>query len=176
MKRLLFIIFITSILFLGCGPNLGQAFWFSLTPQMKSYMEELKENNIPLMIIWMGAKKSNSDGGSDVHTAFRITSKKPIKHIYTTFTAYNKNNDAIKCEIQNRETFTLNQSGPYPQSNFPHRATFQNAFYNRSIHCIELKSVVIVYNDDTEEIFEGIDVDKLIAPKQFRISCWGGCE
>ena len=172
MKRL---IFITSILFLGCGPNFG-TFWFSLTPQMKSYIEELKENNIPIMIIWMGAKKPNSDGGSDVSTHFRFTSKKPIKDIYTTFTAYNKANDAIKCEIQNRETITLNQTGLYVESNNVYRTTFKNAFYNRSIHCIELTSVVIVYNDDTEEKFEGNDVDKLIAPKQFRISFWGGCE
>ena len=170
MKKLLLIPIL--LLFLGCE-SVG-----FMTPAMKSYMEVLKTQDIPFMIVAMYTSKPNPVGGVDAYVIPRITTPKTIKYISMTFSIYNTIGDEVYDSKWGGEfilnsigfnDFTGKVTGPLKNGDKVDWWKWDNAWYNSDIHCLKLRKVNVEYIDGGEETFKGENITKLYAPKNLRI-------
>ena len=177
-KLLLFV-----LLIVGCAPQFG-----TVTPEVKSYMEELKSQDVPFMIVGMGSKQPNSIGGVDIYVIPRITTPKTIKYIYFEVDPYNAVGDIQTSEVGWTSTKSMKVTGPISWGDKPSQWSWDTVWYNHSIHCIELLSVVVEYMDGSLETYKdntayAVDlydstkvISKLFAPEKFRLPQRWFCE
>ena len=179
MKKLLIIAF----LFMGCASQFG-----TVTPEVKSYMEELKAQDVPFMIVGMVSGRPNSVGGVDIYIAPRITTPKTIKYIYFEVEPYNAVGDIQHSEVGWTSTKSMQVTGPISWGDKPSKWSWDTVWYNHSIHCIELLTVVVEYMDGSLETYKddaayAVDlydstkvISKLYAPEKFRLHHRWFCE
>ncbi|MCW7471722.1 hypothetical protein [Leptospira kanakyensis] len=111
---------------------------------------ELKTNNIPLMVRVAGSYP-NSAGGVDANIYFENLTSKSIKYVNITSRPFNRVGDLQKCSIRSYSSFTVQSTGPFKPGDI-HSGTVDSAWYNHSIHCLQLVSVEIIYMDNKREI------------------------
>ena len=131
-------------------------------------MEEYKSKNLPIMIAGVRVSEPNTLGGVNVTLYPMITSTKPIKYVKTTFSAYNRVGDKVKCDISGETQFTGSVTGPLNFGDFQWGWMWKNAWWNSSVHCVEIEFVSVEYMDDDVEVYLKKELDKLYAPEELR--------
>ena len=113
------------------------------------------ENRNYVGIYGLETSEPNTAGGVDVNIRFSNDSDKTIKYIYFNVTPYNAVDDVVSSEIGDRNTVSLELTGPIEPSDRFDSDTFisvstENAWYNTNIKYAKLESVRIIYMDNEE--------------------------
>ena len=169
MKKI--IIILNLFFFLGCSAQMG-----AITPEMKTYMDELNAEGVPFMIVGMVSWYPNSVGGVGLSIIPRITTLNTIKYINFSVEPYNAVGDKVSCTIKNISEIKPKITGPINFGDDVPMWMFENAWYNQTIRCVELLSVDIEYMDGTKETYKGDTLSKVLAPEQFRMKNRWFCE
>ena len=90
----------------------------------------------------------NSAGGCDVHFSYINTSNKIIKYLYFKPEFYNNVDDKVSCEIRGFNFTTCEDVGKIDHG-CSGGGTWENLIYNYSARYVVIKSIKILYTDNT---------------------------
>ena len=120
-----------------------------------------EQHNAPVVISTAGISNVNSVGGADVLINFTNTSGRTINYLTFTVEAYNRLGDPVECEIRRSSTGSVQVTGPYRHgrgTSIMNPAIWPTVFYNRTIRGINIKEIVIEYDNREEEIISEKDI------------------
>ena len=137
---------------------------------VQEHLERKYRSGIPIIISDVSIDEINSVGGVDVTVEWEyIKTNKIAKYIDFSFLPYNEVGDIQTCRIRKNSRFTGRITGPIRNGKHSN-STWGTAWYNRSISCIKLIKVKIIYTDGTQYTY----VNEL--PKLYNIGFKNSCE
>ena len=82
----------------------------------------------------------------------------------------------MRCTIRRDDEYGAKVTGPYNFGDKMWGWTWKNAWWNNSVHCVEIETVTVEYMDGDVEVFLKKELDKLYAPKEFRKKNFFACD
>ena len=118
-------------------------------------------NNVVITGVYPTAP--NSADGVDIKIGYINTqNSQTLKYFIFEVVPFNRVGDVVVDTIRSRSSARLRATGPFSANGQERWSTWPTVFYNRSLSCIELRSITLVYADDSIVVIDGDDVDLVL--------------
>jgi hypothetical protein len=126
------------------------------------------EAGLPLMIGgWF--TRMNSAGGVGPVVTFVNSQPVVLKYVRFWFEPYDRVGTKLSSDLSSKVEGGVQSTGPFEPKIPRNKNEFDPVWYNRSIHCIEMTRVEVVYMDDQVRSFDRSQTDQMMAG--FENSC-----
>lgn len=95
--------------------------------------------------------------GNNVHIEWFNAGEKEIKYLTFTLIPYNRVNDIVSCTVRGGTEHNVRLTGPISPK-YKDYSTWEDVWYNKTIHHLVITQIHIMYMDNTEEIIDGKDI------------------
>lgn len=139
-----------SIILVACGPT--QRSQQELLS--KQQFDLMRDAGINIAISRKYTSFPNSVGGVNVGIDVTNLSNKTIKYLRFNVSAYNAVGDKVRGEISRSSSANIYATGPFVANGF-NSLSWSNVWYNNSIRCTEITSMIIEYMDGSKRTYTG---------------------
>ncbi|WP_305910492.1 hypothetical protein Q9L42_020265 (plasmid) [Methylomarinum sp. Ch1-1] len=134
-------------------------------------IEKADKLKLPLIITKIKTSQPNIVNGVDVDIDFLSTSDLPLKYVLFEVIPYNAVQDIVSSEINGKTTAYLKGTGPYYRGDTNRYNHWANTWYNPTIVCAALVSVVVIFLDETKKVYINNALKDLFLNQKISISC-----
>lgn len=151
----------------GLNKVIGLALCAGILSSCAAGVSNIQDNEAPVRLSHLSAGPPDYAGGIGARMSFSNVGDKAIKYLRFTAAPYNRVGDLQKSDIGGHSEYVLEVQGPLEPgqsrgSEFFGYVRWERLWYNRSIVCLELVRMELIFMDDTTRTFGKPVIDRMM--------------